>query len=192
MINTGATVTMAAELLIRHRSKHHCAKLRKLAPDNGEDLEAVHFGHLQVANQQPERLGFQHGEGAPSAGSGVELWLSGHLPQDLPIHLQQIRVIIQEQDLCVTIVIISADSIECKPEPRDLDIHQQRSFLYLQNPHNCGSSRQDAGRERSNLQQWDRQSSDDTSGRCWIGRSIRVAQIPNSSKQQPRVTMFVS
>ena len=91
-------VGAGAELFVHLRRQRHRAQVRILAADNRQDLQAVHLRHLQVANQQLERLGFQHRYDARPGGGGVNLGPAGQLGQDFPVHVQQVRIVIRQQD----------------------------------------------------------------------------------------------
>ena len=92
-------VGAGAELLVHFRRQRHRAQLRILAADDREDLQAVHLRHLQVANQQLERLGLQHRDDARPGGGRVDLGPAGQLRQDFPVHVQQIRIVVRQQNL---------------------------------------------------------------------------------------------
>ena len=91
-------VGAGAELLVHLRSQRHRAQLRILAADNRQNLQAVHLRHLQVANQQLKRLGFQHGHHARAGRGGVNLGPAGQLGQDFPVQVQQVRIVVRQQN----------------------------------------------------------------------------------------------
>ena len=91
-------VGAGAELFVHLRSQRHRAQVRILAADNRQNLQAIHLRHLQVANQQLKRLGFQHGYDARPGCGGVNLGPAGQLRQDFPVQVQQVRIVIRQQD----------------------------------------------------------------------------------------------
>ncbi len=92
-----------AELFVHHRSERDGAELGIFAADDGEDLEAVHLGHLEIANQKLERLGFEHGHRFPARIGDGDFRMAGKLGEHLAVQLQQVRIVIQQQDFVVRV-----------------------------------------------------------------------------------------
>ena len=86
-------------LLIQLRRHRHGAQVWILAADDREDLQTVHLRHLQVANQQLERLSLQRRYDERSRGSRMDLRPARQLRQHLLVHIQQIRIVVGEQNL---------------------------------------------------------------------------------------------
>ena len=88
-----------AELFLADRGEHHQAELGILARRDSQHLQAVHFWHVQIADEQGVDLRLEHRE---RARAGVGRAHVGHarqvVAQHFPIQIQEILVIIQEQD----------------------------------------------------------------------------------------------
>ena len=72
-------VGAGAVFLVQHAGQNNDAQMGKFAAHNGQHLQAVHFRHAQVGDQQVKRLRFQHRDGARAGIGDVDLRLAGKL-----------------------------------------------------------------------------------------------------------------
>src|SRR5208282_669164 len=92
------TVNAGAELFVNNGSENNGPHVGEFAPDDGEDLEAVHFRHVEIAYEDGERLAVHHGQRAGTVGRGENLRAARQLGENLLVKVQQILVVIQQQD----------------------------------------------------------------------------------------------
>ncbi len=88
-----------AKLFVHLRCHRHRAQFRILAAYDRQYLQTIHLRHPQVADQQLKRLGFQHGHHARAGLGGFNLRPAGQLGQNFPVHIQQIRIVVRQQNL---------------------------------------------------------------------------------------------
>ncbi len=91
-------VNAGAELFVNDGGEDDGAHLGEFAADDGEDLKAVHLGHVEIADENGEGLGIHHGQRAGPLVEVENLGTARQLGEDLLVKVQQILVIIQQQD----------------------------------------------------------------------------------------------
>ena len=86
------------EILVLQPAQHHGAQFGITAADDGQHLQAVNARHLQIANQQAERLGFKHRQRAFAGVGGADFRLAGKLREHFPAQFKPVRIVIQNQN----------------------------------------------------------------------------------------------
>ena len=91
-------VGAGAEFLVFQPAQNDRAQFGKPAADDGQHLEAVHARHFQIADQQPERLGFHERQGARAGSDRADFRLAGQVRKHFVAQVQPVRIVIQNQN----------------------------------------------------------------------------------------------
>src|SRR5204862_8223304 len=99
MINAHS-VGARAKLFVADAGEDYEANMGMLGAHNGEDLKAVHFGHVKVDDEHVEGLSIEHGQGTGASAGALDFGHAGEvLAEHLAIELRKSRIIVQQQYL---------------------------------------------------------------------------------------------
>jgi hypothetical protein len=91
-----------AVFLVRHAGQGDEAQEGEFPADDGEHLQAVHFGHAQIGDEHVERLGFQHGDGARAGVADLHLRMAGDLLNERLVQFQHLLIIVEQEDFVLS------------------------------------------------------------------------------------------
>ena len=89
-------ISAGAKLFVAHASQDHEAQFGIFAAGDGKDLQAIHFRHVQVEDEQRILVRFQHGEGARAGEGGADFRQHGQmLAEHFLVKIQEILIVIE-------------------------------------------------------------------------------------------------